>query len=220
MKQQVNEESSTKKTVSKPRRIAGIIANVLMWLFIAFAVVITIFAFSAQSNSDGIPTIAGKVMSPVLSNSMSPTFKKGDLIFTRKLAPEEKYTLTVGAIISFKQDLDGDGTTEVNTHRIQSVNVTTGGFVEYKTKGDNNAIEDSYNVSASDVISVFEEGRDVRIPGLGAVISFLLQPTGFLVVIVLPLVLFFFFEIFMFVRKILEIKNAGKKQITAQDEEL
>lgn len=220
MKQQVKDANSTNKTVSKPRKILGIIANVIMWLFIAFAVVITIFAFSAQSSSDGIPTIAGKVMSPVLSESMAPTINKGDLIFSRKLAPEDKYNLTVGTIISFKQDLDGDGTPEVNTHRIISVTTTTGGFIEYKTKGDNNVIEDSYNVSASDVISVFEEGKDTRLPLLGGLINFLLQPTGFLVVIVLPLVLFFFFEIFMFVRKVIEIKNTGKKHITAEDEEL
>ena len=208
-----------KKPKSTARKVLSIIGNILMWAFIVFSVVITIFAFSAQSNSDGIPTIAGKVMSPVLSPSMEPTIKKGDLIFTTKLADEEKTTLKVGEIITFKVDLDGDGKPEINTHRIAEVN-GTGSFVSYKTKGDNNAIEDNYTVSWTDVIAVFKEGESLRLPVLGSVISFLLTPTGFFVVIVIPLILFFLFEIVMFVRKILEVKGAGKKQITAEDEEL
>ncbi len=214
-----NQSAEGKKNVSKTRKIIGIIANVLMWLFIVFAVVVTIFAFSAQSSADGIPTIGGKVMSPVLSPSMEPEIRKGDLIFSRKLAPEEKTALEVGTIISFKVDLDGDGTPEVNTHRIVEV-IKSGSNVEYRTKGDNNAMADTYTVNAYDVISVFVKGKDTRLPLAGSVISFLLKPTGFLIVIVLPLVLFFIFEIIMFVRKLLEIKNAGKKQITAEDEEL
>lgn len=200
-------------------KVWGIIGNVLMWLFIAFAVVITIFAFSAQSSADGVPTIGGKVMSPVLSNSMSPTIKEGDIIFSRKLADEEKTSLKVDDIITFKVDLDGDGTPEVNTHRISEV-IGSGSSVTYRTKGDNNAIADTYTISAADVISIFDPAKDTRIPVLGSVIKFLLTPTGFFVVIVIPLIIFFLFEIIMFVRKIMEVKNAGKKQITAEDEEL
>ncbi|MBR0235126.1 MAG: signal peptidase I [Clostridia bacterium] len=213
------DNQSTVKTTSKAKKVWGIIGNVLMWLFIAFAVVITIFAFSAQSSADGVPTIGGKVMSPVLSNSMSPTIKEGDIIFSRKLADEEKTSLKVDDIITFKVDLDGDGTPEVNTHRISEV-IGSGSSVTYRTKGDNNAIADTYTISAADVISIFDPAKDTRIPVLGSVIKFLLTPTGFFVVIVIPLIIFFLFEIIMFVRKIMEVKNAGKKQITAEDEEL
>ena len=213
------DNQATEKTVSKAKKVWGIIGNVIMWLFIAFAVVVTIFAFSAQSSADGIPTIGGKVISPVLTNSMAPTIKEGDIILSRKLSESDKTTLDVGMIITFKVDLDGDGKPEVNTHRIEEV-IGSGSAVSYKTKGDNNAIEDNYTVSASDVISVFDETKDTRIPVLGSVINFLLTPTGFFVVIVIPLIIFFLFEIIMFVRKIMEVKNAGKKQISAEDEEL
>ena len=141
-----------------------------MWLFIAFSIVVTIFAFSAQSSSDGIPTIAGKVMSPVLSESMSPTIKKGDIIFSRKLADEEKEKLTVGTIITFKADLDGDGTPEINTHRIVEI-IDNDSYVEYKTKGDNNEFDDNYNVNPADVISTFDPEKDTKIPVLGSVIG-------------------------------------------------
>ena len=220
MDNQAVEKKSADKKVSKTKKVLSIIANVLMWAFIVFSVVITIFAFSAQSSADGIPTIGGKVISPVLSPSMSPTFNKGDIILSRKLADAEKYSLEVGQIITYKADLDGDGTPEINTHRIVEVITTSGGFTEYRTKGDNNQAVDNYLVSFSDVISVFDEKKDTRIAGLGSVINFLLQPTGFFIVIVIPLIIFFLFEIVMFVRKIMEVKNAGKKQITVEDEEL
>ncbi len=219
MKKESIENQETKKPVSTAKRVWKIIGNIIMWLFIAFAVVVTIFAFSAQSNSDGIPTVAGKVMSPVLSESMAPTINKGDIIFTEKISDEAKENLKIGTIITFKADLDGDGSPEINTHRIVEV-IDSDSFVQYRTKGDNNAFNDDYTVDPSDIISVFDENNDTKIPVLGSVINFLLQPTGFFIVIVIPLIIFFLFEIIMFVRKIMEVKNAGKKQISAADEEL
>ncbi|MBQ7671134.1 MAG: signal peptidase I [Clostridia bacterium] len=212
---EVVQTKGSKKKLTGKKKVFSIIGNVLMWLFIVIAVVITIFAFSAQSNSDGIPTVGGKVISPVLSESMAPTINKGDIILSRKLADNEKTGLAVGTIISFKADLDGDGSPEINTHRI--IDIIDG---EYKTQGDNNEFADNYNVNPTDVISVFDPEKDTKIPVLGNVINFLLQPTGFFFVIVIPLIVFFLFEIIMFVRKLIEVKNSDKKQITAADEEL
>ena len=214
------QQDSTVKTKSTGKKVGSIIGNILIWLFIAFSVVITIFAFSAQSNSDGVPTIAGKVISPVLSPSMEPTIKKGDIIISRKLGDnagnDEKTTLAVGDIISFKADLNGDNTPEINTHRIIE-RIEENGRVSYRTKGDNNEYQDNYTVASTEVISKYE---GTRIALLGNVIEFLMQPTGFFICIVIPLILFFLFEIIMFVRKVIEVKNAGKKQITAEDEEM
>lgn len=207
---------SKNKQKSTGKKVLSVIGNILIWIFIAFSVVITIFAFSSQSSSDGVPTIAGKVISPVLSPSMEPTIKKGDIIISRKLTDNEKTTLATEDIISFKADLNGDGTPEVNTHRIIE-RIANGNFVSYKTKGDNNEYADNYTVSSSDVISRYEGNR---IPILGNVIEFLMKPTGFFICIVIPLILFFLFEIIMFVRKVIEVKNSDKKQITVEDEEM
>ena len=288
------ESNQTNK--SKVKKTLGIIGNVLLWMFVAFAVVITILAFTATSSKDGIPAVAGRVISPVLSDSMAPTFNKGDMIFSRKLSDSEKTGLKVMDIITFKADLDGDGKAEVNTHRIVEVQ-GSGASVTYRTKGDNESFTDPYSVSNVDVISIVNEnwsytaveeskktslnpgtlirfkadfdedgeaeeyiqiiveankenGQAVsyktktistsnnveytvpassieatvsesisRIPGLGAVINFLMTPTGFFIVIVIPLILFFLYEVIVFIKKVLELKNAGKKKITAEDEE-
>ena len=219
MEKETKELIETKKKPGGAKKAFKIVGNVLMWLFIIAAIVVTILAFSAQSSSDGIPTVGGKVMSPVLSPSMEPTINKGDIIFTRKLSDEEKLELKKDTIITYKA-LNDDGSTYINTHRIIEVINEGESSVEYKTQGDNNEYPDSYTVRPSDVVSIYVEGEDTRIPVLGNVINFLLQPTGFFFVIVIPLIIFFLFEIIVFVKKLMEVKNSDKKKISAADEEL
>ncbi|MCR5693824.1 MAG: signal peptidase I [Clostridia bacterium] len=288
---------SKKANKSKAKKALSVIGNILIWIFIAFAVVITILAFSATSSKDGIPSVGGRVISPVLTDSMSPTFDAGDMILSRKLTDDEKTGLKVYDIITFKTDLNGDGAAEVNTHRIIEV-IGEGSSIQYKTKGDNEILTDPYTINPVDVISVVnsdwsfvalddngkaslsvknvikcridadgdgeaddsiqlikevvKEGGKVvayktksismannteytvevaavteklaekvtRIPGLGAFINFLMSPTGFFIVIVIPLILFFLYEIVMFILKIVQVRGGGKKKISAEDEEL
>ena len=204
---------------SNAKKVLGIIGNVLVWIFVVFAVVVTVLAFAAQANADGIPSIGGKAILTVQTPSMEPTFKVGDIIIGTKLSTEEMRELKVGDIITYAAgDLDGDGVRDLNTHRIVEVITGENGEVSYRTKGDGNAVADGTPVSWQYVICKCAE-KD-RIPALGSVLNFLQQPTGFLVVVVLPLVLFFVYELVVFFRKLYEVKNSGKKQITAADEEL
>ena len=223
-----SEKTAEKSTAKKVLRIVG---NVLIWIFIIFAALTTVLAFAAQSNADGIPSIGGRVILTVQSDSMARSaeeegkvtlqegwekgFNKGDIIIGKKLQPEEMKDLKVGDIITFKGTLAGTNQEGLNSHRIVEV-IKDGDNVSYKTCGDNNLGEDADNVSWQYVICKY---TGTRIPGLGNVLDFLQTPTGFLVVIVLPLVAFFVFELVVFIRKFLKVKNAGKKQITAADEE-
>ena len=206
-----NEKKSAKKVLS-------VIGNILIWLFVAFSVVVTILAFAAQASPDGLPTISGKAILTVQTPSMKPVFDVGDIIIGRKLTEEEKTVLNVGDIITFNAgDLNGDGKEDLNTHRIKEVIKDEAGFVTYTTKGDNNAIEDNAKVRAENVVCIY---TGTRIAKLGTFLNFLQQPTGFLVVIVLPLLAFFIFELIRFIRKFIQVKNADKPKITAEEEEL
>jgi signal peptidase len=204
------------ETTKKPvKRVWSIILNVIIWLFVIFAVVMTVLAFAAQSSPDGVPSIFGQCILTVQSGSMEPEFAAGDIIIGRKLEPEELNTLQVGDVISFDAgDLDGDGRRDINSHRIIEIN-KEGNTVTYVVKGDNDPKID--NVLSSYVVCKYE---GTRIAGLGKALNFLQTPNGFLIVIVLPLVLFFLYELIVFVRKLSQVKNEGKKQITAADEEL
>ncbi|MBO4384419.1 MAG: signal peptidase I [Clostridia bacterium] len=206
------------KTAKKSRKVWSVLGNIFIWIFIAFSVLMTVLAFAAQSSPDGVPTIGNTVILVVQSPSMQPTFNVGDIIIGKKVPEEAKTDLKVDEIITFvTDDLDGDGKRDLNTHRIIEIVPADNGSVTYVTKGDNNAIEDARHVNTVDIVCRWE---GTRIKGLGKALNFLQSPTGFLVTIVIPLLLFFVLEIVLFVRKVNEVRNQGKKQITAADEEL
>lgn len=232
----------TEKTAknSTAKKVLRIVGNVLIWVFIIFAALTTVLAFAAQSNADGIPAIAGRAILTVQSESMNRAageqavkdgklvledgwekgFNQGDIIIGRKLQPDEQKALKVGDIVTFKTSIlgdDGQFHDALNSHRIVEVQ-GTGDDVMYVTRGDNPETnqKDDDPISWTAVICKY---TGTRLPGVGKVLDFLQTSTGFLVVIVLPLVAFFVFELIVFIRKFLKVKNAGKKQITAADEE-
>lgn len=200
------ENASTKKGFKQwfkdldKKKILSITLNVIIWLFVAFSVLITVLVFSAQKSEDGVPSVFGKSLVTISTDSMKPVYKSGDLVFMEKLTEEEKHNLKVGDIITFHApiDINGDGIIgDINTHRIDSIEGIT-----YVTKGDNNLIADNegdnkYTVHPSDVIGICKENG--KIGGLGNVISFLRSSLGFFLCIVLPLILFFLYELYNFV---------------------
>ena len=206
--------------MKKYKRTIKIAVNVLIWIFVAFSVLMTILALAAQSNADGIPAIGGKCFLTVASDSMSPTFKSGDLIFGEMLTAEEKTKLEVGDVITFYADLDGNGSTELNSHRITKINYDENGDVDsYTTKGDNpetNFAEDE-PVTWQFVISRWN-GK--KIANVGSALNFLQTPKGFLIAILIPLALFFVYELYAFLKALLAVK--AKKQepkLSAEQEE-
>ena len=206
-------------TKQKIKKILSITATVLVWAFVAFALLTTVLVFTAQGDEDGIPALFGKSLITVESESMEDTFKKGDLIWIDKISGTENVSerladLDVNDIITYWApiDINKDGQlNDINTHRI--VEKLDNGF---KTQGDNNELKDSYRVGFSDVIGIAHE--DDRLGGVGAVISFLRTSLGFFLCILLPLALFFLYELYCFIRLILSErpKRAG---VSAEQEE-
>ncbi len=217
------------KKPSGVKKVLNVILNIFIWIFVVFAVVMTILSFAAQSNSEGVPSLFGKCILTVNTDSMSPTFNAGDLLIANRVDRDTAMNLEVGDIISFRADINHDGLADINTHRIVEVVPNQEKGVSYKTKGDNmetNPISDQDAsggidlVHWSSVVCQYDEENGTRLAGVGKALQFIQQPTGFLVCIVLPLVLFFLYELFKFIKAIIFVKSSGKKQITAADEEL
>jgi signal peptidase len=178
----------------------------------------TILSLAASSSQDGIPSLSGTAFLTVSSDSMKGTFDKGDLILVKKLTEEGKKTLKKDDVITFRADLDNNGTDELNTHRIYEVVYDDNGLVDgYITWGDNNPIKDEDPVSWQLVVGKWNKNTPddgVAIPFVGGVISFIQKPTGFLVAIVLPLVIFFLYEVYVFIKAVFTVKGekASKTQ--------
>ncbi len=201
------ENKKTKNTIK-------LIVDILLWVFLAFSIVTTVFAFISRAGGKDYPVINGKCWLYVRSDSMegSEGFSKGDLIIGKVLTDSEKSRLKEGDVITFYHDLDDDGVKELNTHRIIRVNADG----SFKTKGDNNQIEDSYVVYASDIEAVWT-GKHYA--GLGAVLGFLSSSTGFLVCVVIPLGLFFVYQIVALIMMISGMKAKKEPNISKEDEE-
>ncbi len=204
--------TDTKKQNSK--KILNVVINVIIWIFVAFSIVVTILAFAAQGSEDGIPELFGKSLLNIQSPSMSGTFEIGDMLLMTKITSVERENLKVGDIITYKlpEDVGQLKAGSLNTHRIDSF--TEDGKII--TKGDNNLTADTYRITKNDVIGTSLETD--RVPGLGAVISFLGSSLGFFLCVVLPLILFFIYELYNFISLIISEK-AKKSPVSKETEE-
>ena len=217
---------TTKKTFKQwfkdlnKKKILSIALNTIIWLFVAFSLLITILVFSAQGSKDGVPSIFGKSLITISTDSMKPVYKAGDLVFMEKIKDADIENLKPGDIITFHApiDINGDGIVgDINTHRIEEVNGN-----RFVTKGDNNLIKDNegdnpYTIHASDIIGICTE--DGKIGGLGNVISFLRSSLGFFLCIVLPLILFFLYERYNFISILVTERAKKTAGAAAVDEE-
>ncbi|MEG0664720.1 MAG: signal peptidase I, partial [Clostridia bacterium] len=200
------------------KKALKIILNVVIWLFVVFAACLTIIVFSSQYTKSGLPSIFGNMPISITTGSMENTLNIGDLIISKELDTEEKKSLKKDDIITYFADLDGDANAnEINTHRIVDTFID-GGYTYYETKGDNNQtnpVADKTPVRYDLVIGKYSNNK---IPFLGSVLSYLQTQTGFLICIVLPLIIFFLFELYRFI--IVIVASKGKKALTAEEEDV
>lgn len=212
---------------SKAKKIISIVLNTLVWVFLVFAILVTIVTFASQNTKDGVPSVFGKSIVSIQSDSMKSdskdSFKEGDLIIIEKITETQALELKEGDIITYRApiDIDKDGQTgDINTHRIVRVRKTDGGIVYFTTKGDNpvmNPNEDSYELRYTDVIGVYHGSKVV---GLGAVLDFLRSSVGFFLIIVLPMTLFFLYEVYNLVKIIMAHKvSKAKAEALSPDKE-
>ena len=215
-----------KKNLKKGLEIT---ANALVWLFVAFSVLITLLVFTAQSG-DGVPQLFGKSLVTIETESMEPTIAKGSM-FVINTCDDSTFetsvkSLVAGDVITYKApiDINGDGNIgDINTHRIVEADHTNGTF---KTQGDNpetsHNTADNYTVKYGDVIGYVREAdvESATIGGLGAAIGFLRSSLGFFLCIVLPLVLFFLYELYHFISLVVTERAKRKPApVSAEAEE-
>lgn len=82
----------------------------------------------------------------VLSNSMLPTFARGDAVIMKKIDKKDLKKLKKGTILYYSKE------GRLIVHRIVSVKHTDDGKVEVTTKGDNNNANDPWVITEDDMI--------------------------------------------------------------------
>ena len=169
----------TKERTPAIHRILTVIGTILCVILVPILIINCILIVKSFT-SEEVPNVAGTLPLIVLTDSMYPVIKSGDLIICHTEEPENIQT---GDVIAFF-DPAGNGTTIV-THRVLEV-TDQDGQLAWRTKGDNNNTEDRLLVTADKLVAVYE---GTRIPGAGNVALFMQTTPGLIICVVCPILL-------------------------------
>lgn len=187
--------------MEKVKKIGLTVLSACLWVIILVA---ALFAFTtlATKDSRSVASIAGFTPLTVASESMEPTFGTNDLIIIKKC---DTSALKEGDIITFHTIINNEYA--LNTHRIVDIEENNG-YRAYRTKGDNNQIEDTHVIADGDIVGKYV----LKLAGVGALMRFLSSSTGFLVVIIIPLLIFFVLQVYHLIMVILKLKKATAEE--------
>lgn len=170
------------RTKKKPT-LSGIVGVVLCIIFIPIIIMNLTLIINSYITPDELPGVFGIKPAIVLSGSMEPTIRTGDLIFIHNT---DTQGLKEGDVICYLTS--GSAV----THRIAGITRGDDGRPRYVTRGDANNAEDRLPVTPEQVQGIWKGGR---IGGLGNFILFMQTTTGMIIFIVCPLLLFFVWDI-------------------------
>ncbi len=184
------------------KKIAKIISTIVLSFLCLISLFILVFALRI-----GYLTTQNRVgeiklnFYTILTQSMYPNIKAGDMIITYKNV-DGKYKK--GDVITFiSAGKNSSGITI--THRIKDVYKEEDTYY-YITKGDNNNVEDSVPVPSGNVL-----GRVVvKIPKAGYIQQFLVTKTGWVVVILLPCLCIAIYDVLKLFRIVGKKKDIDK----------
>lgn len=185
------------------------IVNVILVFAIVFAALTTYISFVSTSGN-GVPSILGVSPFSIQTESMYPTLKPGDLIFSTSVDTED---LRVDDIITYWTVINGERV--LNTHRITDV-YDGGNHLIFATKGDNNTAADPLTVHESEVVGKYA----FRIGGIGKIFDYLQTSTGFLIVVVVPVFMFFVYHLVQFFKVLFEYQNIKNRIKYEQEREI
>lgn len=204
--------------VKKGLKIGG---NILFWIFFVLALGMTIFAFTARASATGSPQFGNKVILSVESESMTGTFNKGDLIVCEVREENQVVDYEVGDVITFVYNgEETDYENKMISHRIVG-KYSSGANAKYTTQGDNKKTNPRPEENQTSLSSIKAKWTGQRIPVLGSIIGFLQSSVGFLVCIVIPLALFFVYEVVQLILIIRQMRGKKTmKNISKEQEEM
>ena len=168
-----------KAPAARSDKLLTIIGTVACIILIPILIINLTLIVRSYTNPDKVPSVGGVLPLIVLTDSMYPEIKSGDLIICRTVDAE---SVAVGDVISFF-DPAGNGTSVV-THRVTEI-TGSGDSLTFRTKGDANNTADPSPVPAGNLVGVYRS----RIAGAGNVAMFMQTTQGMIVCVVLPVVL-------------------------------
>lgn len=204
------------------KKIGKIVGNVLVTVILVFSILMTVMVLSSTKHESGLPNLFGKAVFNVLTDSMMSEegFPEGSLIIVELTDTTRKEPYKVGDVVTFWRYYEDQAYLE--THRIVADTYTTnqnevvdgiwvhGGTPYYVTRGDNTPDIDMNQDLSIDYLSnerIVAKWTGTAIPHLGSILSFLQSQLGFMLCVVIPTAIFFFFELFKFISTLMDAKK-------------
>lgn len=219
------------KTQNKPQskgtsvlmKIVNTVINIMIVLVLIVSLLIAVMAISSKAN--GISTIFGYTIQPIQSDSMkggSPDgypegdFEHGDLMIAKATNFDYKAEYQLGDIVTFVTK-DSDNKDMLIVHRIVDIVKNDDGDLTYQTQGDNRETspvpdqqEPAKYLKSWEIGSVYyTNGYTGKIlKGWGVPLDFLQTQKGFFFVVLLPMILFFLYEMIRVIMNAMNYKKA------------
>ena len=175
-----------KEKTSVIHNILTVIGTLLCIILIPILIINCTLIVKSYTNKDTVPSFGSFLPMIVLTDSMYPEIKSGDLIICRQTDAEK---IQVGDVVCFF-DPSGNGTSTV-THRVMEITTDENGGLAWITKGDANNVEDQAVVPAEKLVGIYS----FRIPGAGNAAMFMQTTQGLIICVILPIVLLVAYDI-------------------------
>jgi len=175
-------QENTPAKEERTHKILNVVGIVLCVILVPILIVNCTLLVKSFINQDEVPDFGGFLPLIVLTDSMYPDIKSGDLIFCQTLEAKD---VQKGDVISFF-DPAGNGTAVV-THKVEEVMIEDEtGKIYWKTKGINNNTADKLPVPEDHLVGRY---TGFLIPAAGHVALFMQTTPGLLVCVGVPIVL-------------------------------
>lgn len=151
------------------KKVMHLMSNLIIIFIIIMVSVSLVSYIQTKGKQYKVPYIGKYEWLSVLTGSMEPIFKPGDLIIDKKVAAN---SLKVGDIVTYNWG------TSLSTHRIIEITKDSKGEPVFKVKGDNNNTADESLLAGKAVVGKYI----FRIPFLGFIFSKFKGPIGLIIV--------------------------------------
>lgn len=189
------------------KRTLHIAGRVVTILILVFAILVMIFTIISVNTVGKDASFLGYKPYIVLSDSMQDTFAVGDIAVSKTADPE---SLQVGDIVTF-ESIDPANYGEVVTHKIREI-TTYEGEPAFVTYGTTTGVDDLYPVPFDNVIGEYQ----FRLPKMGYFFEFLISPTGYVVVILIPFLLLILLQAIHFIKLLRQYKRELRAEAAEQ----
>ncbi len=206
---EVNSKETEKKdeeTKRSPGRIVlNVILDVLVVLFVAFAIINLYLGAEMRKNASA--SLFGKQARLVLTGSMEPTIPKNSLVLIDTSGDKKDYE--IGDVLTFNYSPYGELPT---THRvIEKKGSESDTTVTYVLQGDAAGLSATQTITSDAVIGKVVFHSLV----LGNIVAFSKGIGGYICFILLPCVLLLAYSIFLIVKALRDNKKEKEKEATA-----